>query len=199
MGANDFNSGAGAPRQTARDGAREAERDSLWDMDHLADEDAIWHGEPSDIGDSGEEDDKYGGAAALKELKAKPPARARSLLRRVAECAKALRQLRASRSQSWPRDREPDDRWRAMADEALGIIGETARRELDEQRVAHSMPEDERESFQMLCDSRRALAVFRDGFAREREAWEQAYWKRALDESFGKRAWSGPSGWRSLR
>lgn len=183
----------------ASDGACEAELDSLREMDPLADQDAIWDDEPSDIGDSGEEDDKYGDAAALKELKAKPPARARLLLRHVAECAKALRQLRASRSQSWPRDREPDERWRALADEALGILGDTARRELDEKRVAQSMPEGERESFQMLCDSRRALAVFRDGFQREREAWEQAYWRRALDESFGKQAWSGPSGWRSLR
>lgn len=173
------------------------------DQDPLLETELLDGGEPiSDqeldaIGDLGATDDDGRSSALLEELADKPPARLATLMRGVAHCLTALRGMRSTEAREWPRDGVAEAHWRALADEALGIIGEAAQRELDEQRLIQSMPEGERESFQRLCDSRRGLGVFRKGFEREREAWEQAYWKRGLDESFGKRPWTGPSGWRS--
>ena len=142
-------------------------------------------------------DDAYGIDALIKKLGRQPPSRLTLLMHRVAESVKALRALRSTESLVWPKDRVPQEHWRALADEALGLIGDGARRELDEQRLIQAMPEGERESFQRLCDSRRGLAVFRKSFEAERDAWERGYWKRALDEAFGKAPWQGPTGWRS--
>ncbi len=152
------------------------------------------------VGDLGNEgDDAYGIDALIKELSRRPPSRLTMLMHRVAESIKALRGLTSDESLAWPKDRVPQEHWRALADEALGLIGDAARRELDEQRLIQAMPEGERESFQRLCDSRRGLAVFRKGFEAERDAWERGYWKRALDEAFGKAPWQGPAGWRSTQ
>ena len=192
-----FNEGGGLQLGKRLLGAEE--RNGSQEAFSLAEDDALLELEREAAVELGGADNKYGADALLKEIKGEPPSRMALLMRRVAERAKALRDLRLARSQSWPADREPDELWRALADEALGIIGEDGRRRLDERRLLQSMPESERDSFRALCDSRRALAVFRDGFESEREAWERAYWGRALDESFGKRPWTGPAGSRSPR
>ncbi len=128
----------------------------------------------------------------LLEIQRRPPSRLNTLMHRVAQSLMALRGLRVAETDRWRADRVPQEHWRALADEALGLLSDAARRELDEQRLMESMPEAERQSFQKVCDSRRGLNVFRKAFEREREAWEQAYWQRALDESFGKIPWAGP-------
>lgn len=166
----------------------------------IVDDDAISDQEREDMGDLGNADDGLDRIDALvKEMAAGPPTRLALLMHRVGESLQALRAMRSREAPPWPKSRVPEEHWRALADEALGLIGDAARRELDEQRLIQALPAEERESFQALCDSRHGLGVFRKGFEQERKAWEQAYWKRALDESFGKRPWRGPSGCREGR
>jgi hypothetical protein len=147
-----------------------------------------------EIGDLGNAGDGLDGIdALLEDMAARPPTRMALLMHRVRESLRALRALGSREAPPWPESRVPEEHWRALADEALGLIGGAARRELEEQRLIQAMPTEERESFQALCDSRHGLDVFRKGFEQERKAWAQAYWKRALDESFGKRPWQGPT------
>lgn len=166
--------------------------------DHMPiDDDVLSDGEVNDIGELGNELDDAGGVdGLLKELSSAPPTRMALLMHRVAESIQALRSLRSGPAPAWAGTRLADEHWRALADEALGLIGAAASREVSEQKLIQTLPIDERESIQILFDSRRGLGVFRKGFDAERKAWEQAYWKRALDESFGKRPWRGPAGCR---
>lgn len=176
---------------------QEAESDPLQEAMRIVDGE-VSEEERERIGDLGNgEDDLDGVEALLMAAGAGAPSRLALLLHRVAESLKALRALRSSPASPWPEDRVPEEHWRALADEALGIIGGAARRELSEQRLIKAIPESQRRSFQGLCDSQRGLGVFQKQFDAERKAWEKAYWKRALDEAFGKSAWQGPAGWRA--
>ena len=161
----------------------------------IQDDEPISERERNDMGDLGNAGDGLDDVdALLEDMAARPPTRMALLMHRVRDSLGALRALRSREAPPWPKSRVPEEHWRALADEALGLIGGAARRELEEQRLIQAMPAEERESFQAICDSRHGLDLFRRGFEQERKAWEQAYWKRALDESFGKRPWQGPPG-----
>lgn len=177
---------------------REDESDPLQENMPIVDDDEVSEEECERIGDLGNGEDGLDGVEALLSADgAGAPSRMALLMHRVAESLKALRALRSSPASPWTEDRVPEEHWRALADEALGIIGGAARRELSEQRLVKTIPEPQRRSFQGLCDSQRGLAVFQKQFDAERKEWEKAYWKRALDESFTKSPWRGPSGWRA--
>ena len=181
-------------RQTEGEASGAEANDPLQELMVLVDDDGEIHTVDMDGAGSKKGGDIDGIDELLIELRRRPPSRLTMLMHRVAQSLMALRGLRAADADSWRAPRVPEAHWRALADEALGLLGDAARRELDEQRLMDSMPEAERQSFQKVCDSRRGLGVFRKSFEREREAWEQAYWRRALDESFGKIPWVGPSG-----
>ena len=59
----------------------------------------------------------------------------------------------------------PEEHWRSLVDEALGLLGDEACCEFDEQRLIQSMPKSG--SFQRLCDSRHVIAIFHKNFERE--------------------------------
>ena len=135
----------------------------------------------------------------IDDIEAREPTRMAYVMYRVETSIKELLALRRSQSPDWKPEPIPEAQWRSLADEALGLLSDEACRELDEQRLMQAMPSERRASFQKLCDSRRGIAVFHKAFEAQRAAWERAYWRRALDESFGKREWRGPAGWRSPR
>lgn len=179
--------------------ARQApELDPLQELMPVVDDDAISDEERADIGDLGNDEDDAGGIEGLlRELASGPPTRMGYLMHRVAQSLQALRDLRSGPASAWPQNRVAEEHWRFVADKALGLVATAARREIGQQKLIAELPESRRESFQQLSDSQLGLRVFSKGFEAERKAWEQAYWKRALDESFGKRPWAGPSGWRA--
>jgi hypothetical protein len=148
------------------------------------------------IGDLGNDDD----LAEIKsifglidDIEAREPTRLAYIMYRVEKSIKELIALRRSQAPDWKPEPIPEAHWRNLADEALGLLSGEARRELDEQRLMQEMPTERRASFQNLCDSRRGIALFHKAFEAQRDAWEKVYWRRALDESFGKRPWTGPS------
>lgn len=179
------------PRSLAKP---EDERDPLRELEWLGQDDELTEEEREVIGDLGNDDDIEIVDSLIDQMEARAPSRLKLLMHRVVESLLALRNLQGRNAVGWPQDRVPEEHWRSLADEALGLLGEEARRELDEQRLIQTMPESERGSFQRLCDSRRGIAIFHKSFERERDVWEKTYWKRALDESFGKRPWTGPQG-----
>lgn len=160
------------------------------------DDDGLTEEERDAIGDLGNDED---GAdiesifELIDDMEAREPTRLAYVMYRVETSIKELIALRRSQSPGWKPEPIPEAQWRSLADEALGLLSEEARRELDEQRLMQAMPAERRASFQKLCDSRRGIAVFHKAFEAQRAAWEKAYWRRALDESFGKRPWTGPS------
>lgn len=174
----------------------EEENDPLQERALEPEDDELTEQERGEIGDLGNEEDNASIDALINQIEARAPSRMSLLMHRVAESLLALRGLQGRNTNGWPKERVPQEHWCFLADEALGLLGVEARRELDEQRLIQSMPESQRGSFQRLCDSRRGLAIFHKSFDRERAAWEKSYWKRALNESFGKCAWTGPSGGR---
>ena len=175
----------------------EEEHDPLQELVFDPEDDELTEEEREAIGDLGNKDD----GAELKsifglidDMEVREPTRLAYVMYRVETSIKELLALRRSQSPDWKPEPIPEAHWRGLADEALGLLGDEARRELDEQRLILSMPEARRASFQKLCDSRRGIAIFHKAFEEQRAAWEKAYWRRALDESFGKRPWTGPSG-----
>jgi hypothetical protein len=172
------------------------EHDPLQELAFEPEDDELTEEERDAIGDLGNDED----GAELKsifglidDMEAREPTRLAYVMYRVETSIKELIALRRSQSPDWKPEPIPEAQWRSLADEALGLLSEEARRELDEQRLMQAMPADRRASFQKLCDSRRGIAVFHKAFEAQRAAWEKAYWRRALDESFGKRPWTGPS------
>lgn len=67
---------------------------------------------------------------------------------------------------------------------------------IDRESLVASLPEAERQGLQRLLDSSLGLQIFRRAFDQERAAWEKTFWLMALDQSFGKKPWTGPQGWR---
>lgn len=186
------------PRGQAKQDAHEEELDPLQELVFDPEDDELTEEEREVIGDLGNEDDAVSQAkrvhALVQDMEAREPTRLAYIMYRVETSIKELIALRRGSAPDWKPEPIPEAQWRALADEALGLLTDEARRELDEQRLMRTMPEERRASFQKLCDSRRGIAVFHKAFEERRAAWEKAYWRRALDESFGKRPWTGPAG-----
>jgi len=147
-----------------------------------------------DLGNAGDEAEMRRVAGLIEDIETRDLTRLSYVMYSVENSIKELFALRWSFEPECKPEPISVAHWRSLADEALGLLTDEARRELDEQRLMRSMPQERRASFQQLCDSRRGIAVFHKAFEEQRAAWEKAYWRRALDESFGKRPWTGPSG-----
>lgn len=185
------------PRRNAGDELAEDDNDPLQELVFEPEDDELTEEEREAIGELGNDDD----AAEMKRLdglvnhmEIKEPTRLAYVMYRVETSIKELIALRRSSAPDWKPEPIPEAHWKGLADEALGLLSDEARRELDEQRLMQTMPEERRASFQKLCDSRRGIAIFHKAFEARRAEWEKAYWRRALDESFGKRPWTGPLG-----
>lgn len=179
--------------QQSGDGAH----DPLQELVPVVDDDEISEANREDIGDLGNDKDRLAIDDLLLEIEVRPATRLSFLLHKAAECIRALKELRTTPADPWPQDRIPNEHWRELADQALGLVAGAARREIDNQRSLRSMPESDRRSMQTIRDSQLAIDIFRRAFKAECDAWEKAYWCRAVDEAFGKKEWTGPSGWRS--
>lgn len=153
--------------------------------------------ELDDIGNLGNEGDDLSDIdEMLAEIETRPPTRMAWLINRAADCIRSLQSMRDAPCGPWPHDRIPEEHWRLLADEALGLIGPAVRAEIEAQRIVESARPAERQELKSHLDSSIAMGLFRKAFEKEREVWERAYWLRGLDESFGRRQWSGPQGWR---
>jgi hypothetical protein len=151
------------------------------------------------IGNLGnEEDEALDLDTLLESLDRRHPTRFSYVVQRAAECLRTLKEMRGAQPSPWLQDRVPEEHWRALADEALGLIGNAVKQEMEHQELVASLPEDERKDLQGLLDSSLGMKIFRKAFTQERSAWEKAFWLMALDQSFGKRPWTGPQGWRDL-
>jgi hypothetical protein len=171
--------------------------DPLQEMVPVVDDDEISEADREDVGDLGNDKDKLAIDDLLLEIEIRPATRLSFLLHKAAECIRALKELRTTPADPWPQDRIPTEHWRDLADQALGLVAGAARREVDSQRSLRSMSESDRQSMQVIRDSQLGIDIFRRGFKAESDAWERAYWCRAVEEAFGKKAWTGPNGWRS--
>lgn len=168
--------------------------DPLSDDIEIIDDDQV-----DEIGDLGNErDEALDLDALMRTLDGRQPTRFSFLMSRASECMRALASMRSGPASPWPQDRVPEAHWRALADEALGLIGSAVKKEFDHQALVESLPQGERANMRRLLDSSIGMQVFRDAFARERAGWERAFWRMALDQSFGKKPWTGPSGWRRV-
>lgn len=178
------------------------EADPLQELTWGPDEEAIELIDDDDIeliGDLGNPQDKALDIdSLLDELAKRPPTRTAYLVHRAVKCIEALKDLRRSPASAWHEDRVPEEHWRALADDALGLIGSAVRHEVEGRALVETLPENQRKSFQALLDSKLGMELFRKAFDQERAAWEKAYWLMAVDQSFGKRPWIGPQGWRGL-
>jgi hypothetical protein len=183
-----------------RQATRVGDPEPAHELPPLSDEIEIDSEELDDIGDLGNEQDAALDLDALIEtLDARPPTRFAYFVQRAAECIKALRAMRGAQASPWPQDRVPEAHWRALADDALGLIGDAVKQEIDRESLVASLPEAERQGLQRLLDSSLGLQIFRRAFDQERAAWEKTFWLMALDQSFGKRPWTGPQGWREWK
>lgn len=172
--------------------AQSAPPEPVDDVIELIDDEEI-----EEIGDLGNDgDDPVDLDAVVRAIETHPPSRLGFLMHRASECIRALKDLRAAKASPWPEDRVPEEHWRALADEALGLIGVAAKKEIDDQTLLSSLPKEEQQDFQRLLDSSLGMRLFSKAFHEERAAWEKAFWRMALDQSFGKRPWTGPQGWR---
>jgi hypothetical protein len=139
------------------------------------------------------------------------PGRRNWLRRRALQALLVAKNFWSRPASPWQAKRVPDEFWRRLGDEALGIEPPKAKPSpLDqivasieeEERLILSYPEEERDdirrwfgSFHLLRDFTDAFEVQRDLWLdAQRVQWEAAYWRRASDESFGKKPWTGPSG-----
>ena len=173
--------------------------DPLQELVWIADEESeLDESEREDVGDLGNEQDAAEDFdAVLDEFSARAPTRLNWLMHRAVDCMRTLRAMKTAPCGPWPEDRIPEEHWRALADEALGLIGKAVKAELETQKIVRDAPIEERHGLQRYLDTSIGMKMFRQSFEQEREAWERAYWLRGLDESFGKRKWSGPEGWRA--
>jgi hypothetical protein len=159
-------------------------------MDAFIDGDGLSEDECDDIGNLGADGDELD--ELIDRLQDGAPTRMAMLVHRLAETLKAIRNVRPIAGSEGPIERIHEEFWRALADEALGTIGEAARRQLAEKRLIDEFRSHRKGGITLLCDAQSKLGVFRGFFGRGRADWERAYWKRALDESFGKKRWTGP-------
>ena len=144
------------------------------------------------------------------------PCRRNWLRHRALQALLAAKNFWSRPASPWRAKRVPDEFWRRLGDEALGIEQPKAESSPldqimasieDEERLILSYPEDERDDIRRWFGSFHLLRDFTDAFETQRDAWieaqrvqwEAAYWKRASDESFGKKPWTGPSGKESAR
>ena len=182
-----------------KDNGNAEENDPLQFVYVTDDEDALSDEELDAIGDLGNAEDGDPVDQLRDQAALRAPTRMAMLMARVAESLSALRMLRSATLELDEGARVPEAHWRALADEALGLLEPAAARVKSEQRLMRSMPAKERVGFQRMCDTGRGMALFGKAFKEERAEWEKQYWRRGLDESFGKRPWTGPGGWRSPR
>lgn len=122
---------------------------------------------------------------------------------RIRDSLREIYEMRSAPARPWPKQRVPEELWRRLGDHALGFdrfgekfpeLDELVAHDDEEERLIEQCPSEDREGLRQWFDSFRLLGVFHDEFKRQRELWEADYWARGLDESFGKRQWTGPSG-----
>lgn len=182
-----------------QDGAGRSDHDPLQELVWIEDDDAeLEESDRESVGDLGNElDDVEDIDAILDAFCARPPTRLNWMMHRAVDCMRTLRSMKSAPCSAWPDERISEEHWRALADEALGLIGKAVGAELKTQEIVRKTAIEERGGLQRYLDTSIGMGLFRRSFEKEREAWERAYWLRGLDESFGKRMWSGPEGWRA--
>lgn len=183
------------PLRNAGDELADDEHDPLQELVFEPEDDELTEEERDaigDLGNAGDEAEMKRVFGLIEDMEARNPNRLAYVMHCVENSIKELFDLRWSFEPEWKPEPISVAHWRSLADEALGLLSAEARRELDEQRLMQTLPEERRASFQKLCDSRRGIAIFHKAFEERRAEWEKTYWRRALDESFGKRPWTGP-------
>lgn len=198
------NSRSGSSTQGRRPEAGERQRESDEYVQIVDDDQELDDSDLDSIGDLGNSQDDASDADQaldvddlLASIDARHPTRLTWVLHRASECIRALQAMRSTPCSEWPKDRIPEAQWRSLADEALGLIGTAVKSELNTQKTVEQAPFEERQSMQRYLDTFTGMKLFSNAFEKEREIWERAYWFRSVDESFGKRQWSGPEGWRN--
>ena len=161
------------------------------------------------IGDLGNEQDDIDPSNALEtDDGGDAPTRRSWLFHRMAECFRALDNMRSGPAKPWPKKRISEAHWRDLGDRALGIktdqpdsaaafeqMIEDFRAELwVEEQFIQATPKEERAGARACFRDVALLRIFERGFEKEREKWETEYWDRAFAESRGKEPWTGPSG-----
>ena len=192
----DFGRG-GAASQDAGQGRRSVGPDPLQELAQAPREDFLDDGDLDDIGDLGNgEDEALDIDYLIAAIDAAPPSSRAWFIQRAGACLRVLRSLRLEEPSPWEKDRVPERRWRALADEALGLVAAGVDRGTQQQALLARLPESQREGARRLLDSTSGMDIFRRAFVEERDAWEKAYWRMAIDQAFGKIRWTGPQGWR---
>ena len=122
----------------------EEEHDPLQELVFDPEDDELTEEERDAIGDLEKDED----GADLKsifglidDMDVREPTRLAYVMYRVETSIKELLALKRSQSPDWKPEPIPEAHWRGLADEALGLLGDEARRELDEQRLMQAMTE----------------------------------------------------------
>lgn len=178
------------------------QRDAFWDDASCLDVgDELARDEVGQIGYLGAASDgPHGIDELVRELERESPGLFDRVASRAARTANAAKDFRSGPARPWPSQRAPEEHWRALADEAFGdpLHGDSDAAEALS-RAATLGEVEEAQILQRFTDWTQGLGIFQKAFDREREEWGRAYWMAAVDESFGKREWRGPAGWRSPR